>query len=99
MCILWEGIQTHGQEHFFQIGRGCDAVENGLSESFNNVILDARKKPIITMLEDIRLYVMQRMCSLRQKGSGWGHFDVCPNIRLALNELKIQQRYFIIHHN
>ncbi|XP_023755031.2 uncharacterized protein LOC111903502 [Lactuca sativa] len=52
------------------------------------------KKPIITMLEDIRLYVMQRMCSLRQKGSGWGHLDVCPNIRLALNELKIQQRYW-----
>nr|KAJ0226615.1 hypothetical protein LSAT_V11C100021010 [Lactuca sativa] len=50
---------------FFQIGRRCDAVENGLSESFNNIILDARKKPIISMLEDIRLYVMHRMCSLR----------------------------------
>ncbi|CAI9287734.1 unnamed protein product [Lactuca saligna] len=35
-----------------------------------------------------------RMCNLRQKGSGWGHFDVCPNIRIALNELNIQQRYW-----
>ncbi|CAI9296222.1 unnamed protein product [Lactuca saligna] len=43
---------------------------------------------------DIRLYVMHRMCSLRQKGSGWGHFDVCPNIRFAINELKAQQRYW-----
>ena len=29
---------------FFQEGKMCDAVENGLSESFNSVIRDARKK-------------------------------------------------------
>nr|KAJ0199881.1 hypothetical protein LSAT_V11C600308540 [Lactuca sativa] len=57
-------------EHRQCVGMGCDAVGNGLSKSINNVILDARKKPIITMLEDIRLYVMQKMCTLRQKGSG-----------------------------
>ncbi|CAI9265163.1 unnamed protein product [Lactuca saligna] len=45
---------------FFQTGRCCDAVENGFSESFNAVIVDARKKPIITMLEEIRLYMMDK---------------------------------------
>ncbi|CAI9285045.1 unnamed protein product [Lactuca saligna] len=30
---------------FFQTGRCCDAVENGFSESFNAVIVDARKNP------------------------------------------------------
>lgn len=53
----------------FQTGRSNDDVENVLSESFNNVLLDARKKPIITMLEDIKLYVVQSMCNLKLKGS------------------------------
>ncbi|CAI9271058.1 unnamed protein product [Lactuca saligna] len=38
----------------------CESVENGFSESFNSVILDARKKPIINMLEEIRIYVKQK---------------------------------------
>ncbi|GJU64403.1 retrovirus-related pol polyprotein from transposon TNT 1-94 [Tanacetum coccineum] len=35
--------------------------ENGICESFNMAILVQRTKPIITMLEDIRLYIMQRL--------------------------------------
>ncbi|XP_023739034.1 uncharacterized protein LOC111887046 [Lactuca sativa] len=54
---------------FFQEGKMCDAVENGLSESFNSVIRDARKKPIITMLEEIRLYVMERLYNLKMTES------------------------------
>ncbi|CAI9284859.1 unnamed protein product [Lactuca saligna] len=41
---------------FFEPQTCCDAVENGISESFNAAIVEARKKPIITMLEEIRLY-------------------------------------------
>ncbi|GJV36858.1 hypothetical protein Tco_1409335 [Tanacetum coccineum] len=44
----------------FKGGMDCDAVENGLSESFNSHIKNARRKPIIRMLEDIRSYVMTR---------------------------------------
>ncbi|XP_052627051.1 uncharacterized protein LOC128133592 [Lactuca sativa] len=40
---------------YFQPGRCCDVVENGMSESFNVVIVDARKKPIITMLLELRM--------------------------------------------
>ncbi|KAL4585548.1 hypothetical protein LXL04_010170 [Taraxacum kok-saghyz] len=46
---------------YFLEGMMCDAMENGVSESFNAVIKDMRRKPIISMLEDIRLYVMQRL--------------------------------------
>lgn len=56
---------------FFKVHHACESVENGLSESFNSVIMDARKKPIISMLEDIHIYLMQRMvkkCNLRDKG-------------------------------
>jgi len=76
---------------FYQTGRCCDAVENGMSESFNGLLVDARKKPIITMLEEIRLYMMERLYNLRLEGQRWGN-HVCPNIREDLNELKHHQR-------
>ena len=41
---------------FFRVHHSsCESVENSCSKSFNSVILDARKKPIISMLEDIRV--------------------------------------------
>ena len=70
----------------------CDAnVENGTSESFNAVIVDARRKPIISMLEELRLYMMDKLYKAKQRG--WTH-DVSPAIRLKINELKKQQRYW-----
>ncbi|CAI9278555.1 unnamed protein product [Lactuca saligna] len=78
---------------FFQIGRCCDAVENGFSESFNAVIVDARKKPIITMLEEIRLYMMDRIYNMKLKGNQWGN-DICPEIRDKVNLLNKAQRHY-----
>nr|GEW20811.1 hypothetical protein CTI12_AA105810 [Tanacetum cinerariifolium] len=37
------------------------ATFNGISKSFNRAILGPRMKPIINMLEEIRLYIMQRL--------------------------------------
>ncbi|BAT99356.1 hypothetical protein VIGAN_10077000 [Vigna angularis var. angularis] len=37
----------------------CDTLDNNISESFNNVIVHPKAKLIITMLEDIRLYLMK----------------------------------------
>nr|KAJ0201399.1 hypothetical protein LSAT_V11C600338250 [Lactuca sativa] len=42
----------------FQEGVFCDVVENGISESFNAEIVEAGHKPIIAILEDIRVYVI-----------------------------------------
>ncbi|XP_076944474.1 uncharacterized protein LOC143615149 [Bidens hawaiensis] len=53
---------------FFEVGRACDAFENGMSESFNSRIRTAQRKPIISMLEDIRRFVMRRM-----------NYDVIPS--------------------
>ena len=77
---------------FFKTDAYCDAVENGVSESFNSVVHDARKKPIITMLEEIRLYTMERMYNNQQKGSEWPAYQPCPEIIAKLNKLKIWQR-------
>ncbi|XP_062075862.1 uncharacterized protein LOC133779988 [Humulus lupulus] len=38
----------------------CDMLLNNLCESFNTAILDARQKPIITLLEKIRYWLMSR---------------------------------------
>nr|KAJ0220123.1 hypothetical protein LSAT_V11C200099760 [Lactuca sativa] len=72
---------------FFKVGMGCDAMENGVSESFNAAIEEARKKPLITMLEDIRVFVMERL--YMQKGKGLGKdLAICPTIRSKLGKLK-----------
>ena len=52
---------------FYEVGRACSVVENGISESFNAVSVEARRKPIITMLEELRLYIMERMFNLKHK--------------------------------
>ncbi|XP_023749225.1 uncharacterized protein LOC111897504 [Lactuca sativa] len=80
---------------FFRVhNSSCESMENGFSESFNSVILDARKKPIIIMLEDIRIYVMQRIVSMKLIGQGWNRYSVCPNIKTRLSILQYDQRYW-----
>lgn len=78
---------------YFQPGRCCDAVENGMSESFNVVIVDARKKPIITMLEELRMYMMERVFKKKCKGLGWGN-QICPTIREIVNDIKKGLRHY-----
>jgi len=38
----------------------CDTLVNNISEAFNYVIVVPRSKPVVSMLEDIRVYVMER---------------------------------------
>jgi len=45
---------------FFRIGTCCNDNLNNLSESFNRTIRQARRKPILDMLEDIRRQCMVR---------------------------------------
>ncbi|KAL7594646.1 hypothetical protein Lser_V15G29004 [Lactuca serriola] len=78
---------------FFQAGRCYDAVENGFSESFNVVIVDARKKPIITMLEELRLYMVDKIYNMKLKGRQWGN-HIFPEIRDKVNLLKTIQRHY-----
>ncbi|XP_027911494.1 uncharacterized protein LOC114170206 [Vigna unguiculata] len=40
-----------------------DTVVNNMTEAFNSVLVDARCKPVISMLEDIRIYMMKRCCA------------------------------------
>ncbi|GJW95120.1 hypothetical protein Tco_0174792 [Tanacetum coccineum] len=72
---------------FFSTDKACDAVENGISECFNALIVEARRKPIINMLEDIRLMTMERMQKMREKHEKWND-GICPNIRKKFEIIK-----------
>ena len=79
---------------YYETGRCCDAVENGGNESFNAVIDDSRKKPIISMLEDIRMYMMDKLYQGPFKA--WSA-EVSPSIKGKLNELKHDQRNWQVY--
>ncbi|KAD5508225.1 hypothetical protein E3N88_15928 [Mikania micrantha] len=78
---------------FFEVGRACDAFENGMSESFNSRIRVARRKPIITMLEEIRTFVMHRIFLMAKKAESLKQ-EVCPRIRKKLEDISRKQRYW-----
>lgn len=63
---------------FFKMEVKCDVVDNNMSETFNGWILEARCKTIITMLEDIRVNVMNRLWSLTMECQSWMIVDISP---------------------
>nr|KAJ0198726.1 hypothetical protein LSAT_V11C600327810 [Lactuca sativa] len=70
---------------YFSTGLACEAVENGIAECFNAIIVDARKKPLLTMLEEIRLYMMERAFNLKQEAENWVG-EVCPSAVTKMEE-------------
>ncbi|GKB18896.1 hypothetical protein Tco_0852819, partial [Tanacetum coccineum] len=80
---------------FFEMYRRCAAFKNGISESFNRAILEPRHKPIITMLEEIRLYIMQRLVVMNKIATNLEDI-ITPSIRKRLELLKEKQREWIV---
>nr|GEX79289.1 pentatricopeptide repeat-containing protein [Tanacetum cinerariifolium] len=78
---------------YFRIGMNCEAVENGFSECFNSVLLRVRNKPLITMLEAMRVIVLERMNTMRKLLESWSE-DICPNIQKRLEVTKDHHRFW-----
>ncbi|XP_047150406.1 uncharacterized protein LOC124822445 [Vigna umbellata] len=57
----------------------CDTLVNNMSEAFNIVLVNTRTKPIITMLEEIRLYMMKRWATNRSRVTSFKS-SICPKI-------------------
>ena len=71
----------------------CDALLNNMSETFNSVILGPREKPIITMLDEIRTYLMERWADQRKKSAAQVE-DINPKIKKRLqNEKKYTNKW------
>lgn len=76
----------------FYTPQSCfDTVDNNMSEVFNAYILNSKHKPIISMLEDIRERLMDR---LHKKRDLIGKKDclLCPKIKQQLEKAKISAR-------
>ncbi|GJX21073.1 hypothetical protein Tco_0223750 [Tanacetum coccineum] len=80
---------------FFEMDRRCAAFENEISKSFNRAILIPRHKPIITMLEEIRLYIMQRLAAMNKVAFSLED-RITPSIRKRLEILKEKQREWTV---
>ncbi|XP_023889788.1 uncharacterized protein LOC112001856 [Quercus suber] len=74
--------------HMFSEDGLSDTILNNMCESFNSRILKFRYKPIITLLESIRLYLMTRFQENRQKITRV-ESDICPKVLKRLHREKI----------
>ncbi|KAL3634040.1 hypothetical protein CASFOL_021094 [Castilleja foliolosa] len=72
------------RSHFSEVPK-CDILTNNMCESFNSLILPARDKPIITMLEAIRNIMMTRMDTNREHAKKWDTV-ICPIIKKILDK-------------
>ncbi|KAK8657849.1 hypothetical protein V6N13_036068 [Hibiscus sabdariffa] len=68
--LLQNPVQ-HWAKAYFSATPTYDVVDNNMAEAFNAWILDARCKPIISLLEDIRVMVMSRLHVKRTWASKW----------------------------
>ncbi|KAL2237311.1 UNVERIFIED_CONTAM: hypothetical protein Sindi_0922800, partial [Sesamum indicum] len=64
----------------------CDMLLNNYCETFNMMILDAREKPILTMLEWIREFLMKRLQENMDMAEAKWKGRICPKIRKILDK-------------
>ncbi|GJX69214.1 pentatricopeptide repeat-containing protein, partial [Tanacetum coccineum] len=76
-----------------KVKRDNPTIENGFSECFNLVLLRVRNKPLITMLEAMRVIVLERMNTMRKLLESWSEY-ICPNIQKRLEVTKDQHRFW-----
>ncbi|WVZ14096.1 hypothetical protein V8G54_011662 [Vigna mungo] len=63
----------------------CDTLVNNVPEAFNSVLVHTRSEPIITMLEEICLYLMNKWATNRTKSQSM-YGSICPKIKSRLNK-------------
>ncbi|KAK8698420.1 hypothetical protein V6N13_114539 [Hibiscus sabdariffa] len=83
---------------YFSTRSKCDAVDNNFSEAFNSTIVPARFKSIISLFEDVRHYVMNRLVSNKLKCQNW-KTELCPKICKKLEGNKTSSAYYHVTWN
>ncbi|KAG5585203.1 hypothetical protein H5410_045637 [Solanum commersonii] len=79
---------------YFSSNAKSDMLLNNVCEVYNIMILDARDKPVLTLLEKLRYLLMARMLANREKAEQWNLGDVCPKIKdILLNNQKAAREY------
>ncbi|KAK8670162.1 hypothetical protein V6N13_104922 [Hibiscus sabdariffa] len=80
--LVQKNSENWSKSHF-SCNSKCDMLLNNLCESFNEFILEARDKPIITLLEIIRTKIMQRIAKKKVEADKWTT-TLCPKIQQKL---------------
>jgi hypothetical protein len=81
----------------FTNGPHCDTLVNNMSEAFNSVIVSSRAKPIFTMLEEIRIYLMERW-EANRRGIAKYEGSILPNIRKKLDKESSYSNNWIVRY-
>ncbi|KAK4389499.1 hypothetical protein Sango_2286900 [Sesamum angolense] len=83
---------------YFGCNAKCDILLNNMCESFNATIVEARSRPIVDMLQTIRMMLMKRVYVKRdqiKKHKG----KLTTNIQKLIEELKKKSMEYIAHWN
>lgn len=91
---LVERDPKHWSRAYFKITTKCDMLMNNLCEAFNNSILDAREKLVLTILERIRLYIILLMASRRVACDKW-HGEIGPRKTKILDKTREKAQWCI----
>ncbi|KAG8366649.1 hypothetical protein BUALT_Bualt17G0101600 [Buddleja alternifolia] len=81
----------HWSRSYFRTYPKCDILLNNICESFNSTLLEARNKPLLNMLERIRIYIQKRLQVRRELTDKWND-AICPKIQTTLEKLKNDTR-------
>ncbi|KAK1587371.1 hypothetical protein Q3G72_012209 [Acer saccharum] len=79
----------HWSRAFFKDTALCDMLCNNMCEAFNLVILQARDKPVITLMEMIRVYLMKRLVTKRAEVQKW-HHQIGPKVMKFVEKIKME---------
>ena len=73
----------------------CDVLVNNLCKSFNGIatILTARERPILSLLERVRMYIMKRFSKQRLAVAKW-HGNLGPKVAKILEKNKVESATF-----
>ncbi|XP_075074784.1 uncharacterized protein LOC142162339 [Nicotiana tabacum] len=82
------------RSHFSENAKS-NILLNNMCENFNGMILEARDKPIITLLKNIRYLLMARMQANRDKAARWDIGDICLRIKDILHKNQAGAAEFI----
>ncbi|XP_024196125.1 uncharacterized protein LOC112199326 [Rosa chinensis] len=87
ICLYW-------CRAFFNTSVNCDIMDNNLCESFNGWLVEARKKPLVTMFEEIRVKLMKRIQMRKEKMEALqGNIYPKPRKVLEKNKIKVATDY------
>ncbi|XP_042497524.1 uncharacterized protein LOC122076265 [Macadamia integrifolia] len=78
--------------HAFDVGARSDHITNNMTESFNQWIGDLRSKPILTLVDHLRVKIMGRLHRRYEKATMW-EGKVTPRVMVKLNKVQQEARH------